>query len=101
MTTNKAQALTVTEILKNEAEALGYVVGIYDGEIDYVMPANRNSYTPELTSPSKFKEDTGWTIQTTSYGAKTTDEISQVIEGLQNAQKMVKLLEVMGALLTK
>lgn len=82
-----------------KAEELGYTLIIEDGKIDYIYPANRKQdrYTLELYSPRKaFGETKPWTIQTVSYGALDSEEITKVIEGLKRAQEMVAHLEHSG-----
>lgn len=84
--------------LTAKAEELGYTLIIDEGKIDYIFPTDRNSdYTPELFKPRKaFGEMKPWTIQTTAYGAGTSEDITKVIDGYKRAQKMVTHLENCG-----
>lgn len=79
--------------ITEKATKLGYNVFIREGEIRYVVPADRSSYTPELFAPDEYTEGSTWTIQTCGYGPKDTVEISNVIDGLKRAQQMVDYLQ--------
>lgn len=84
-------------VITKKAEELGYTLIIDEGTIDYIFPTDRNSYTPELFKPRKdFDGMKPWTIQTTAYGAGTSEDITKVIDGYKRAQKMVIHLENCG-----
>lgn len=81
------------EELTNKAEELGYVIDYREGEIKYITPRDRGSYTPEIYGGRKmFGEYRPFEIQTTAYGTLSSEEIDKVIAGYRAAQKMVKVL---------
>lgn len=55
----------------------------------------RMEYLPEIYAVDDFHRDEleGFEIQTTSYGALRIDDIDKVINGLKEAQEVVKILE--------
>lgn len=54
-----------------------------------VIPTDIHSYTPEL-----YYRDCQWTIQTTSFGALTPMQTTELVIALNNAQTMAQALQV-------
>lgn len=53
-----------------------------------------NRYLPYIcANKNSFGKITGFTIETTSYGALSSEEITKVINGLREAQEVVEILK--------
>lgn len=86
-----AEANTV-ELIRH-ARTLGYTVHRINTVDTHrpieVIPTDIHSYTPEL-----YYADGQWTIQTTSFGALTPLQTTELVIALNNAQTMVQALQV-------
>ena len=80
-----------------QAESLGYFLTFDEGKAKYIMPIDRQMYTPEIFGGREmFGEVAPWTIQTTAYGPLASSEIDKVIQGYMRAQLMVSYLQAWG-----
>ena len=78
--------------LINEAEYLGYRLLVDIEGYVTVAPLDRESFTAEVHKDYKGT----WAVQTTSYGALSSQDIDMVIDGLKRAKELVNLLNEAG-----
>lgn len=93
MNTLNTTAQANTAELIRHARTLGYTVHRINTTDTHrpieVIPTDIHSYTPEL-----YYTDGQWTIQTTSFGALTPVQTTELVIALNNAQTMVQALQV-------
>lgn len=83
---------STAELIRHAAK-LGYTVHRINTTDTHrpieVIPTDIHSYTPEL-----YYTDGQWTIQTTSFGALTPMQTTELVIALNNAQTMIQALQV-------
>ncbi len=93
MNTLNTTAKANTAELIRHARTLGYTVHRINTADTHrpieVIPTDIHSYTPEL-----YYRDCQWTIQTTSFGALTPMQTTELVIALNNAQTMAQALQV-------
>lgn len=84
---------TSLQNLINKAAELGYLLSVDEnGEVEYLFPADRHNYTPEI-----FKGENGErNVMTVGYGTLPMEEIRKVIDGFYRAEQVITLLKVYG-----
>lgn len=91
-TLNPTAKANTAELIRH-ARTLGYTVHRINTADTHrpieVIPTDIHSYTPEL-----YYTDGQWTIQTTSFGALTPMQTTELVIALNNAQTMVHALQV-------
>lgn len=91
-TLNPIAEANTAELIRH-ARTLGYTVHRINTADTHrpieVIPTDIHSYTPEL-----YYTDGQWTIQTTSFGALTPMQTTELVIALNNAQTMVQALQV-------
>lgn len=91
-TLNPAAKANTAELIRH-ARMLGYTVHRINTADTHrpieVIPTDIHSYTPEL-----YYRDGQWTIQTTSFGALTPMQTTELVIALNNAQTMIQALQV-------
>lgn len=81
------------EELIEKAESLGYVVRVYEGKIDGVWAIERQHFYPEILGGyTIFGKVEPWGVNWSAYGTKTAIETEEFIRCLQDAVKVVEML---------
>lgn len=90
-TPNTTAEANTAELIRRAAE-LGYTIHRINTADAYepieVIPTDHRSYTPAL-----YYANGEWSIQTTSYGALTPAQTTELVTALNNAQAMIQALQ--------
>lgn len=91
-TLNTTAKANTAELIRHAAK-LGYTVYRINTADTHrpieVIPTDQTSYIPTL-----YYTDGKWTIQTTSFGALTPMQTTELVIALNNAQTMIQALQV-------